>query len=367
MPQAALAAVVVVYSLELIKPAEFAEIRRVRTHRVPLGADRVRRRRAARHAQGHPRRGRSCRCSRSRSRPTTRRSTCSAASAARTVFRPRRREHPDDETWPGLLMLRIEGRLFFANAQRVADLMLAAGRAGEADGRAARLAAPCSTSSTPRSRCWPRRRRSCARDGCELWLAGLNPAVFAVVERSTLGETLGRERMFLNVQAAVERFQQREHRDEASTTRREEGATGQGEGEGTRSAPGRSAAGAGHGEAEAQGLRQGAREAARRARQAAGVGRAQGAQGLHRLRGPRRRRQGRHDQGDHRAREPARLPRRRAAGADRAREEPDVRAALPAAPAGGRRDRDLRPQLVQPRRRRARDGLLHRGAGARSS
>ena len=29
----------------------------------------------------------------------------------------------------------------------------------------------------------------------------------------------------------------------------------------------------------------------------------------------------------------------------------------------GRRDRDLRPQLVQPRRRRAGDGLLHRGAG----
>ena len=38
-------------------------------------------------------------------------------------------------------------------------------------------------------------------------------------------------------------------------------------------------------------------------------------------------------------------------------------AALPAALAGGRRGRDLRPQLVQPRRRRAGDGLLHRGGG----
>ena len=111
-----------------------------------------------------------------------------------------------------------------------------------------------------------------------------------------------------------------------------------------------------------QGLRQRAQEAARRAGQAAAVGGAQGTEGLHRLRGPRRRRQGRHDQGDHRARQPARVPRRRAAGADRAREDPDVRPALHAAPAGGRRDRDLRPQLVQPRRRRARDGLLHRGA-----
>ena len=105
-------------------------------------------------------------------------------------------------------------------------------------------------------------------------------------------------------------------------------------------------------------------QAARRAGQAAGMGRAQGAQGLHRLRGPRRRRQGRHHQGDHRARQPAGVPRRRAARADRAREVADVCAALPAAPAGRRRDRDLRPQLVQPRGRRARDGLLHRGAGA---
>src|SRR5206468_4112679 len=31
------------------------------------------------------------------------------------VFRAITREHPDDETFPGLLMLRIEGRIFFAN------------------------------------------------------------------------------------------------------------------------------------------------------------------------------------------------------------------------------------------------------------
>ena len=91
---------------------------------------------------------------------------------------------------------------------------------------------------------------------------------------------------------------------------------------------------------------------------------AQGPQGLHRVRRARRCRQGRHDQGDHRAGEPAGVPRDCAARADRAREVPDVRAALPAAPAGGRGDRDLRSQLVQPRGRRARDGFLHRGAGA---
>ena len=48
-------------------------------------------------------------------------------------------------------------------------------------------------------------------------------------------------------------------------------------------------------------------------------------------------------------------------GADRARAHPVVLPALRRAPAGGRRDRAVRPQLVQPRRRRAGDGLLHAG------
>ena len=39
------------------------------------------------------------------------------------VFRPLSEDHPDDETWPGLLILRTEGRMFFANAQRVGDKM----------------------------------------------------------------------------------------------------------------------------------------------------------------------------------------------------------------------------------------------------
>ena len=37
------------------------------------------------------------------------------------LLRPVSPEHPDDETFEGLLILRPEGRLFFANAQQVAD------------------------------------------------------------------------------------------------------------------------------------------------------------------------------------------------------------------------------------------------------
>ena len=52
---------------------------------------------------------------------------------------------------------------------------------------------------------------------------------------------------------------------------------------------------------------------------------------------------------------------RRAAGAVRPREIADVHAALHGAFPGRGRDRDLRPQLVQPRGRGIRDGLLHEG------
>ena len=44
------------------------------------------------------------------------------------------------------------------------------------------------------------------RDGIDLWLAALNPDVLAVVKRSRIGQTLGRDRMFFNRQAAVEKY-----------------------------------------------------------------------------------------------------------------------------------------------------------------
>jgi anti-anti-sigma regulatory factor len=39
--------------------------------------------------------------------------------------------------------------------------------------------------------------------GIELWLVGLTPEVLAVVNRSPLGRSLGRERMFHNLEQAV--------------------------------------------------------------------------------------------------------------------------------------------------------------------
>ena len=42
---------------------------------------------------------------------------------ATNVFRPLSKEHPEDETFPGLLLLRLEGRVFFANAELIGQKM----------------------------------------------------------------------------------------------------------------------------------------------------------------------------------------------------------------------------------------------------
>jgi hypothetical protein len=46
------------------------------------------------------------------------------------------------------------------------------------------------------------------RQGVTLWIASLTPDVLKIIQQSPLGRTLGRERMFFNVQAAVQRYEQ---------------------------------------------------------------------------------------------------------------------------------------------------------------
>ena len=42
--------------------------------------------------------------------------------------------------------------------------------------------------------------------GISVWLCGLTPGVLGVIQRSPLGQTLGRERMHFNLEIAVERY-----------------------------------------------------------------------------------------------------------------------------------------------------------------
>ncbi len=136
-------------------------------------------------------------------------------------------------------------------------------------------------------------------------------------------------------------------------------------GDGTRRQPSRRAPGrdrhAPHG-GGSQALFQGIAAAPGRAGQAPGLGTERAEEGRRAVRGPRLRRQGRRHQAHHPAPQSPHLPGRRVAGAERARAYAMVFPALRVASAGRRRDGAVRPQLVQSRRRRARDGLLHRRA-----
>jgi anti-anti-sigma factor len=120
------------------------------------------------------------------------------------VFRPRSSEHPDDESFPGLLMVRLEGRLFFLNAERIADRIRSL--MAEAKPRVVLLdLSGVFDLEYSALKMLAEADKRCRDTGVALWLAGLAPDVYLVIQRSPLGEALGRERLFLNVELAVDK------------------------------------------------------------------------------------------------------------------------------------------------------------------
>ncbi len=117
LPHATLAAVVIVYSVGLIQPAEFRGDPPRTQDGVPLGGGGLPRRAGVRHAEGHRRRdhrvliGLASQAANPQVYVIGRKPAPSAPPASP--------EHPEDETFEGLLIARPEGRLFFVNAQRV--------------------------------------------------------------------------------------------------------------------------------------------------------------------------------------------------------------------------------------------------------
>jgi sulfate permease, SulP family len=121
------------------------------------------------------------------------------------VFRPRSDEHADDETFPGLLLLRIEGRLFFANAERIAQKIHPLVEAAQPGIVVLDLDAVPDLEYTALkmlSEAEARQREL----GVKVWLVGLNPEVLQVVQRAPLGARLGRERMLFNLETAVAKY-----------------------------------------------------------------------------------------------------------------------------------------------------------------
>jgi MFS superfamily sulfate permease-like transporter len=91
------------------------------------------------------------------------------------VLRPLSSDHPDDETFEGLLIVRSEGRLFFLNAQNVADRI----RALAAEYRPRAIALDMSRVPDLEYSALPMLKEAVdqrAPDGPEIWLVGLTPA-----------------------------------------------------------------------------------------------------------------------------------------------------------------------------------------------
>lgn len=117
-------------------------------------------------------------------------------------------EHPDDETFEGLLIARPEGPIFFANAQNVADQVNALIAEHRPEVVALDLSRVPDIEYSALQMLMEADRRSAAR-GLELWLVGLNPGVLEVVRRAGLADRLGRDRLLFNARTAIERWQAR--------------------------------------------------------------------------------------------------------------------------------------------------------------
>ena len=118
------------------------------------------------------------------------------------VFRPQSKEHPEDDTFPGLLLLKTEGVIHFANAQRIGDLMwplihehkprvvvMDCSAIPDLEYTALKMLADAD--------------RRLQQAGISLWLAALNPEPLQLIQKSELGKTLGRPRMYFNLEQAV--------------------------------------------------------------------------------------------------------------------------------------------------------------------
>src|SRR5262249_45455965 len=204
MPQATLAAVVIVYSIGLIKPTEFSEILKIRLNEftwaiaafvgvVALGTLKgivvaiVLSLVGLAYQVADP--------------PVY----VLGRKPGTNVFRPRTKEHPEDETFPGLLILRPEGRIFFANAEHIAEKMRHL--ADEAKPRvvAIDLSAVHDLEYTALKALVDGEKRQRER-GVRLWLVGLNPGGLRVVQKSPLGDRLGRGEMHFKLEGAVGEF-----------------------------------------------------------------------------------------------------------------------------------------------------------------
>jgi high affinity sulfate transporter 1 len=204
LPQAVLAAIVIVYSIGLIDPAEFASIGKIRRMELTWALAAFAGVLVFGTLQGIVVAivlslvGLSSQTANSKVYVIGRK-------RGADVLRPLSREHPDDETFEGLLILRPEGRLFFANAQQVGDQI----RALVAQHQPRVLALDMSRVPDieySALKMLEEGERRLTDEGITFWLAAANPEVLACIRASGLADRLGRERLFFNARAVIKRY-----------------------------------------------------------------------------------------------------------------------------------------------------------------
>jgi len=121
------------------------------------------------------------------------------------VFRPQSPEHPEDESFPGLLLLRPEGPIFFANAVQIAHKIEPLVREAQPKVIAVDASGILDMEYTALKMFAQVAKRQ-TEQGVQLWLVGMTPRVLAIVQRSPLGQLLRREGMHFNLEIAVARY-----------------------------------------------------------------------------------------------------------------------------------------------------------------
>jgi high affinity sulfate transporter 1 len=203
LPNAVLAAVVIVYSVGLIQPAEFRAIRNVRTMEFRWALVACLGVLVFGTLQG-----------------IVVAIVVSMIGLASQVANPKvyvigrkrgedvlRPLEPGDETFEGLLILRPEGRLFYANAQQVSDrinelvaehkprvLALDLSRVFDIEYSAVQMLVEGEKRAT--------------EHGATVWLAGLSPAVMESLRHTALLARLGEERLLPNARAVIRQYQE---------------------------------------------------------------------------------------------------------------------------------------------------------------
>jgi sulfate permease, SulP family len=126
--------------------------------------------------------------------------------AGTDVFRPHSADHPGDESPPGLLIVRTEGRMTFASAPHVRERLAALIQ--EARPKVVILECSAIPDFEYTALCTLIRAEEKMREaGIALWLSALNPLALDIVRRSPLGESLGTKRMFINLRDAVRAYE----------------------------------------------------------------------------------------------------------------------------------------------------------------